>query len=82
MWHWSVDTKKFKQNHPEEYDRWELEQIINNGLRGRKLTKQLLRKYLPVLDIDPAKRNYLEYVISDITPKEYLKLHKKSAEKT
>jgi len=64
MHNWSVDEAKLKQ-HPEEYAKWRLEQLINFGLDGEKLTRDELRRYLPDLNIDPHKRRYLEFLMEN-----------------
>lgn len=61
MYNWSVDTKKFKNK--EEKTIWELEQMINFGLGKSKLNKTLLKKYWSKLELDPARKRYLEYIL-------------------
>ena len=64
MYNWSVDTRRLKRNKP-EWIKWKLEQLINFGLRGTKLSREELSKYLPLLKIDSDKRAYLEHLIWD-----------------
>ena len=62
MYNWSTDTAKLKK-YPEKYAVWRLEQLINYGLDGEKLDKKELIKYFPVLNIDPAKKAYLKFIL-------------------
>lgn len=64
MHNWSTDTDKLKK-YPEKYAIWRLEQLINYGLDGEKLDKKELEKYLPRLNIDPAKRYFLEFILQE-----------------
>lgn len=61
--HWSVDTEAFRARAPEQYERWDLEQRINFGLRDRKLSRALLERYWDVLDLDPDRRRYLTFLL-------------------
>lgn len=62
MYNWSVDTTRLKQN-PEEYEKFLLEQRINFGLNGHKLSLKSLQKHWENLDIDPAKKAYLNKIV-------------------
>ncbi|OGK37710.1 hypothetical protein A3F03_03075 [Candidatus Roizmanbacteria bacterium RIFCSPHIGHO2_12_FULL_41_11] len=62
MYNWSVDTTELKK-HPEQYTIWRLEQLINYGLDGEKLKKNLLRKYWSKLRIDPHYKKYLSFLL-------------------
>lgn len=63
MRNWSVDTSKFDKNSP-EYEKWQLEQLINYGLNeGEKLSRAKLKKYWDELEIDPAKRRFLKLAL-------------------
>ena len=53
-----------------EYDKqakadpiWGLERLINYGLDGKKINKELLRKYLPQLKIPDNRRAFLELLL-------------------
>ncbi|MDP2860388.1 MAG: hypothetical protein Q8N98_01585 [bacterium] len=63
MYNWSVDTR-FLSKYPHQYKIWKLEQMINFGLGNEKLSRKDLEKYLPELYIDPAKKEYLEFLLS------------------
>ena len=43
MYNWSVDEKMFKKADPEGYEKWRLEQMINWGLGGEKISEEKLR---------------------------------------
>lgn len=61
MHNWSVDEVYLKQ-YPEQSERFELEQLINYGLGKAKLSRRVLKRLLPALEIDPHKRRYLEFL--------------------
>lgn len=44
-------------------EKWHLERLINYGLRGNKLNKAILEKYLPELSIDEDRRAFLELIL-------------------
>lgn len=63
MYNWSVDTARLKKDKV-KYDIWKLEQQINYGMgKGKKIDKILLKKYLHLLQIDPKKKAYLEFIL-------------------
>lgn len=62
MYNWSIDTTRLQQN-PEVYDKFVLEQMINFGLRGQKLSLKKLKKHWSSLDIDPNKRAFLHKLL-------------------
>lgn len=62
MYNWNVNIARLKKN-PDKYAKFVLEQRINFGLNGQKLSKKGLRKYWNQLDIDPAKKNYLQKIV-------------------
>jgi len=59
---WSVDLKKLKQS-PEDYKIFKLEQLINYGLGGERLSQSELLKYWDKLTIDPKKKRYLKLLL-------------------
>jgi len=65
MYNWSVDEKKFKKEDPEGYRIWKLEQTINYGEPGEKLSKKLIKKYWKKIKdrIDPGYREFLEFLL-------------------
>ena len=42
---------------------WRLERMINYGLGGEKLKRELLEKYLPELKIQDNTRQFLELIL-------------------
>ena len=71
MYNWSVDEEAMKKADPESYEIWRLEQMINYGLDGEKLSEAKLRQHWQVLKdrIDPASREYLEFLLWPETSK-------------
>lgn len=65
MYNWSVDEKKFKKENPEGYKIWRLEQMINYGQVGEKISEQLVRKYWKKIrdNLDPDYRKFLEFLL-------------------
>ena len=62
MYNWSVDTTRLKKN-PEKYEQFLLEQQINFGLNGQKLSLKILKKYWNSLNIDPQKQIFLKKIV-------------------
>ncbi|MBU1130110.1 hypothetical protein KKE45_02200 [Patescibacteria group bacterium] len=62
MYNWSTDITRLKKD-KRVWEKWKLEQMINFGLNGKKLSKSKLKKYWDELDIDPDKRNYLKFLL-------------------
>ena len=62
MYNWSTDEKELKKN-PEQHMIWQLEQMINFGLNGKKLNETLLKKYWAKLSLDPARRRLLSLLM-------------------
>jgi len=65
MRNWSVNTTGFDKKSP-EYMLWKYQQMINFGLDGEKLERRVLTKLMPSLEIDPAKRKSLEYMLKHV----------------
>jgi hypothetical protein len=63
MYNWSIDLDKFKK-HSRQYQIWKLEQMINFGLNTKKISTKLLKKYFFKLRIDPDKKAYLKFLLS------------------
>lgn len=63
MYNWSVDEKAFKKADPEGYEIWRLEQMINYGTAGEKISEGLVRKYWKKLFMDEPTRKYLEFLL-------------------
>lgn len=62
MYNWSVDEKQLKK-YPEKYKIWRLEQLINWGLGGEKISEKDIRKYWKKLFMDEPTRNYLKFLL-------------------
>lgn len=62
MYNWSIDTSRLKKN-SREYNKFALEQRINFGLNGMKLSRKILKKYWNTLTIDPNKRIFLKKIL-------------------
>lgn len=62
MYNWSTDETTLK-NDPEKYKIWRLEQLANFGLNGAKIKTQDLKKYWNKINIDPARRRFLELIL-------------------
>jgi hypothetical protein len=59
---WDYDDDAFKKQ-AEADPIWYLERLINYGLKGSKLSRKLLEKYLPELNIDEDSRAFLELLV-------------------
>jgi len=59
---WSIDTKTLAK-YPEQSKIWQLEQLVNFGLDGEKISRQDLLKYWHRLNIDPQKKRYLKFLL-------------------
>ncbi len=66
MRNWSVDLSKMNKK-SSEYKIWHLEQMINFGLNGEKISPAELRKYFTSLKLDPEKKKYMKFLLSDGT---------------
>ena len=62
MHNWSVDVKKLRKN-KEKYAIWRLEQMVNFGLNGEKISEKKLREFWNVLEIDKSRRNFLNMLL-------------------
>ena len=62
MYNWSVDENNLKKS-PEKYVIWHLEQMLNFGLNGEKIKKSDLITYLPKLNIDPIRREFINLLL-------------------
>ena len=60
--HWSVDTTELEKD-IDAFAIWNLEQSINWGIGGDKISKNTLLKYWDKIDIDVFKRKALSLVI-------------------
>ena len=59
---WDYQTKAYRKQAKRD-PQWMLERAINYGLRGKKLDRHLLEKYLPRLRIPANRRAFLELLL-------------------
>ncbi|MEK7503204.1 MAG: hypothetical protein AAB556_02025 [Patescibacteria group bacterium] len=64
MYNWSTDIKKLSRD-KKGFNIWKLEQMINFGLGGKKLKKRELKKYWPIIKIDPLRRRFLSLLLNE-----------------
>ena len=64
MYNWSIDEANLKK-FPQEHTIWKLEQLRNFGLGKEKINKRLLKKNINKLHIDPNKKKYLKFLLSN-----------------
>jgi len=62
MKNWSVDLRELKKD-KEQYAIWKLEQMVNFGLDGKKISRAELKKYWDKLLLDPDKKRYLSWLL-------------------
>ncbi len=63
MYNWSTDEETLQKD-PEKHAVWRLEQLLNFGLNNEKISEVELRRYWPQLEIDPARRRFLELLLN------------------
>ena len=62
MKNWSTDIKKLAED-PAQFAIWKLEQMVNFGLDGKKISCAEIKKYWKILDLDRGKRAYLKMIL-------------------
>ncbi len=62
MYNWSTDEKQLKGD-PKSFAIWRLEQLANFGLNGEKISELELKKHWDILNIDPARKKFLEVIL-------------------
>ncbi len=62
MYNWSVDVSELKKD-TEKYTIWKLEQLINYGLGGERISEEELRTYWDRLRLDSAKKSFLSFLL-------------------
>lgn len=60
MHNWSVDTTELEKD-PEKFAIWRLEQMVNFGAGGERISSADLRHYWNRLLLDPAKKRFLGF---------------------
>jgi hypothetical protein len=69
MRNWSTDTTRLQKN-SKAYAIWKLEQQLNYGLKEEeRIDYKLLKKYLPILNIDEDTRNFLKFLLVEYAKK-------------
>ncbi|MFH0750139.1 MAG: hypothetical protein V1917_04495 [Candidatus Gottesmanbacteria bacterium] len=65
MINWNTDEKRLRKEHPEEYKRWRVAQLINYGLEGEKLDAAYLKTQWATIKyrLTPDKRKTIEWLI-------------------
>lgn len=64
MYNWSTQQKELEKD-PRKYAIWRIEQMVNFGLDGQKINADELKKYWSEIEIDPARRRFLEMIINE-----------------
>lgn len=64
MYNWSTQQKDLEKD-PRKYAIWRIEQMVNFGLDGQKINADELKKYWSEIEIDPARRRFLEMIINE-----------------
>lgn len=62
MYNWSVDTAELKKD-KQKYAIWRMEQMVNFGLEGKKISRNKLKKYWKFLKLDPSRKKYLSFLL-------------------
>lgn len=62
MYNWSTDEKELMKN-KEKHAIWKLEQMVNFGLGGEKISEGELKKYWERLTLDPKRRKFFELLL-------------------
>ena len=62
IYNWNTDTTELKKD-KRAFEIWEMEQKINYGLRGGKISRKKLMEYWEELDIDPLKRRFYRFLL-------------------
>lgn len=62
MYNWSIDTTELKKD-KKKYAVWRLEQMVNFGLNGEKISREEIKKYWKILDLDRNKKKYLKMIL-------------------
>jgi len=62
IYNWNTDTTELRKD-KKSYDIWELEQKINYGLRGGKISRNKLMKYLHELKLEASMKRYFLFLL-------------------
>lgn len=58
MHNWSVDLESIRKD-PKKFAAWRLEQLVNFGTDGEKISASELKCYWDELRLDPRKKRFL-----------------------
>jgi hypothetical protein len=61
MYNWSTDVLKIDTK--EKKAIWKLEQMVNFGLGGSKIKRELLKKYWGKLNLDSDRKKLFEFFL-------------------
>ena len=64
MYNWDYQLEKNWQPKTDEEWQWYLSRLINYGLGGVKLNQNIVKKYLPDIQINIEKRRFLEFILN------------------
>jgi len=62
MRNWSTDITELKKD-KKQYAVWRLEQMVNFGLEGKKISRRELKKHWVKLLLDQNKKRYLAMLL-------------------
>jgi len=62
MYNWNTNLSQWNKK-SEPYILWKLQQLINFGLNGEKLSLNLIKKYWSKLDLDPQRKKFLKLIL-------------------
>jgi len=62
MYNWSTDERQLAKN-KEKHAIWQLEQMVNFGLGGKKLERSKLKKHFNQMEIDPSRKKFLSFLL-------------------
>ncbi|MDO8590591.1 MAG: hypothetical protein Q7R65_01290 [bacterium] len=62
MYNWTIDENRLKKS-KEKHAIWRLEQLVNFGLNGEKIKSKELIKYWDKLQLDPARKRFLQLLL-------------------
>lgn len=63
MYNWSIDEKQLDKS-PRKKAIWRMQQMVNFGLNGEKISEKELRQFWDSLQIDESRRKFLSMLIN------------------
>ncbi len=64
MYNWSTDVKNIKKD-SKKYAIWELEQMVNFGLAGKKIKEKYFKKNWQKIEADPDRLKLLKFLTGE-----------------